>query len=173
MEFSEVLKKRKMIRKFQRKPVPDELIMKLLATAQRAPSAGFTQVQEFVIIKDEKTKNALAKAAFGQEQVSEAPVVIVVCSNWGRAHERYGERAKNFYSITDGAFSSLLILLSCIEHGLGACFVGAFHDEEVAKILKLPDKVRPIGIIAIGYPDEKPGKFHRFDLKKILHFEKW
>lgn len=173
MEFSEVLKKRKMVRKFKKKDVPDELIMKMLANAQRAPSAGFTQVQEFVIVKDEKTKEKLAKAALGQEQVSDAPVVIVVCSNWDRAYERYGERAKNFYSITDGAFSSLLILLSCIEHGLGACFVGAFHDEEVARILKLSEKVRPIGIIPIGYPDEKPGKFHRFDLEKILHFEKW
>jgi nitroreductase len=173
MEFEEVLKRRKMIRKYKDKPVPDSLIMKILRNAQRAPSAGFTQVQEFVIVKSQRVKEKLFHAALEQEQVRDAPVVIVVCSNTARSTPRYGKRGYDFYAVTDGAFASMLILLSCVEYGLGACFVGAFNEEAVAEILKLPKYVRPIGIITIGYPAEKPAKLKRIPLENLIHREEW
>lgn len=173
MDFEEVVRKRKMIRVYKQKPVPDSLIMKILRNAQRAPSAGFTQVQEFIIVKSERVKEKLFHAALEQEQVKEAPVVIIVCSNTARSTPRYGKRGYDFYAVTDGAFASMLILLSCVNYGLSACFVGAFNDEAVSEILKLPKYVRPIGIITIGYPAEKPEKLERFPLKNLIHREEW
>ena len=173
-ELDKVIRKRKMIRKYdQTREVPDKIINKLIDNASRAPSAGHTQVQEFVVIKDPSIKRKHRLASVNQEQVQEAPVLIVVCSNTSRSVGRYGERGKEFYSIIDGAFASMLILLTATNEGLGASFVGAFNDEKVSEILGLPEHVRPIGIIALGYSDEKPTRLERIQKDRLIHYERW
>lgn len=174
MDFDEVIRKRKMVREYdQDKKISDKIIMKLIRNAHRAPSAGHTQVQEFIIIKDHAIKKKLRKAAVSQEYVENAPVLIVVCSNTSRSISRYGSRGKQFYSIIDGAFASMLILLTAVNKGIGSCFVGAFQDDKVSEILQLPKYVKPIGIIALGFPAEDPGKFKRIDISKVVHYEKY
>ena len=162
MDFDDVVKRRKMIREYDldRQQIPDQIITKLIKNAHRAPSAGHTQVQEFIVVKDASTKKKLRKAAVNQEYVERAPLLIVVCSNTSR-------------SVIDGAFASVLILLSAVNEGIGACFVGAFEDNKVSEILELPKDVRPTGIICIGYPAEKPEKLERIDVKALVHYEKY
>jgi nitroreductase len=149
MDFDEVVKRRKMIREYDldRQQIPDKILTKLIKNAHKAPSAGHTQVQEFIIVKNASTKKKLRKAAVNQEYVQNAPLLIVVCSNTSRSVGRYGIRGREFYSIIDGAFASMLILLSAVNEGIGACFVGAFEDNKVSEILEVPKDVRPIGII--------------------------
>ncbi len=174
MDFDEVIRKRKMIREYDLgRQIPNEIISKLIKNAHTAPSAGHTQVQEFIIVKDDSIKKKLRKAAVNQEYLEKAPVLIVVCSNTSRSVGRYGNRGKEFYSITDGAFASILILLTVVNEGISACFVGAFEDNKVSEILGLPKNVRPIGIICIGYPAERPGKFERIDIDALVHYEKY
>jgi nitroreductase len=174
MEFDEVVKKRKMIREYQQdRQIPTDIINKLLRNAQRSPSAGHTQVQEFIIVLDPVTKRKLCEASLGQRQVEDAPVLIVVCSNTSRSVNRYRKRGTDFYSIIDGAFASMIILLSAINEGIGASFVGAFEDNKVTKILGLPVHVKPIGIIALGYPAEKPERLERIDIHNLIHYERY
>lgn len=173
MEFELVLKKRRMVRSFKDRQVADAQIVRLLKNAHRAPSAGFLQQQEFIVIKNKEIKVKLAEAAVGQSFIAQAPVVIVVCSNTDRVVKRYGDRGVNFYSVIDGAFASMLILLTVVNEGIAACFVGAFNDNEVSKILKLPKHVKPIGIIPVGYADEPPEKFARMSLEEIVHYERY
>jgi len=174
MDFDEVIRKRKMIREYDYgKQISDKIIMKLIRNAHRAPSAGHTQVQEFIIVKDLAIKKKLRKAAVGQEYVEKAPVLIVVCSNTSRSISRYGNRGKQFYSITDGAFASMLILLTAVNEGIGACFVGAFEDNKVSAILELPEFVKPIGIICIGYPAKEPERIERISLRELIYYEKY
>ena len=71
------------------------------------------------------------------------------------------------------AFASMIILLSAVNEGIGASFVGAFEDDKVTKILGLPVHVKPIGIIALGYPAEKPERFERIELNSLIHYEKY
>jgi nitroreductase len=66
-----------------------------------------------------------------------------------------------------------LILLAVVEEGLGACFVGSFYDEEVQEVLSLPQEVRPIGIIPIGYCAEGPRKFRRRSREQIVHRDRY
>jgi nitroreductase len=173
-EFDDIIKRRKMVRQYiQDKPIPHEIVDKLIANAHRAPSAGHTQVQEFIIVQDPVIKKKLGEAALNQEQVYDAPLLIVVCANTSRSVGRYGKRGREFYSIIDGAFASMLILLTAVNEGIGACFVGAFLDVKVSEILELPDYVKPIGIIALGFPAEDPGKFKRIDISKLVHNEKY
>jgi nitroreductase len=175
MDFDEVVKSRKMIREYDsdRQQIPDRIVTNVIKNAHRAPSAGHTQVQEFIIVKDDSTKKKLRKAAVNQEYVEKAPLLIVVCSNTSRSVGRYGSRGREFYSIIDGAFASMLILLSAVNEGIGACFVGAFEDTKVSQILELPKDVKPIGIICLGYPAEKPEKLERIDVKALVHYEKY
>jgi nitroreductase len=174
LDFDEVVRKRKMIRQYDaERQVPDEIVRKLIKNAHRAPSAGHTQVQEFVIVKNPTIKKNLRKAAVNQEYVEQAPVLIVVCSDTSRSETRYGSRGSQFYSVIDGAFASMIILLTAINEEIDACFVGAFDDNKVSDILCLPKNVKPIGIICIGYPDEKPEKLERIDINALVHYEKY
>ena len=174
MDFEDVLKKRKMVRKFrQNKPISDKIISKLIRNAHRAPSAGHTQVQEFIIVKDPSIKKKLRIGTVDQEYVEDAPVLIVVCSNTSRSVGRYGIRGRDFYSIVDGAFASMLILLTAVNEGIGVCFVGAFDDIKVSKILEIPKQVRPIGILCVGYPDEEPERIERISLSKLVYYNKY
>jgi nitroreductase len=173
MELDRVIRKRRMVRAYRDMPLPDKIVDKLIANALRAPSAGHTQVQEFIIVRDPNTKRRLRHASVDQEQVENAPALIIVCANTSRSVQRYGQRGRNFYSIIDGAFSSMLILLTAISEDIGASFVGAFEDDKVSEILGLPDYVRPVGIIAIGFANEKRQKLKRIDGDQLVHSEKW
>jgi nitroreductase len=166
MDFDEVVKRRKMIREYDsdRQQIPDKILTRLIKNAYRASSAGHTQVQEFIIVKDASTKKKLRKAAVNQEYVQHVPLLIVVCSNTSRSIGHYGIRGREFYSIIDGAFASMLILLSAVNEGIGTCFVGAFEDNKLSEILE---------VICIGYPAEKPEKIERIDIKALLHYEKY
>ena len=167
MDFDEVIKKRKMIREYQQNSqVPTEIINKLLKNAHSSPSAGHTQVQEFVVIIDPITKWKLCQASLGQSQVEDASVLIVVCSNASRSVNRYGKRGREFYNVIDGAFASMIILLSAVNEGIGASFVGALEDDRVAKILGLR-------YMALGYPAEKPERFERIELNNLVHYERY
>ena len=81
-----------MIREFDPdKQIPEKIVMKLLRNAHRSPSAGHTQVQEFVIVRDRAIKRRLRQVAVDQEYVEEAPTLIVVCSDTSRSERRYGK----------------------------------------------------------------------------------
>lgn len=173
MEFSAVVRHRRMVRAFQPSPLEAGKLLSLLQNAHRAPSAGHLEPQEFVLVKDTPTKRRLAQAALGQEFIAQAPLVLVVCADARRNVWRYGQRGRDFYCVIDGAFASLLILLAAVDEGLGACFVGAFDDRQVARVLGLPPEVRPIGIIPVGYPAEAPERLGRRPLQEKVHLERW
>ena len=174
LSFASVVKRRGMIRKYEDKPVPDEAVKKLLHYAVRAPSAGNLQPWEFIIVRDPEVRAKLAKAAMNQNSVATAPVIIATCADTQRMGEKYGTRG-SFYSLVDTSFASLLILLGATEQGLGACFVGSYDSEQVAKIFQLPNHIRPVGLITIGYPAEQPRKPSnpKIPLEKLIHENTW
>jgi nitroreductase len=173
MDFETVVKKRRMCREFLERDVPQEKIDRILELASRYPSAGHTEPQEFIVVHNRRMKEDLAHAALDQMFVAQAPLVIVVISDVRRSARRYGERGVRFFSIIDGAFVAMLILLAVVEEGLGACFVGSFYDEQVQEVLGLPQEVRPIGIIPVGYCAEGPRKFRRRSREQIVHRDRY
>ena len=173
MDFELVVKKRRMCREYLDRDVPREKIDRILDLASRYPSAGHTEPQEFIVVRDQRVKEALARAALDQMFVAQAPLAIVVISDTRRSARRYGDRGLYFFSITDGSFAAMLILLAVVNEGLGACFVGSFYDEEVQQVLGLPQYVRPIGIIPIGYCAEGPKEFPRRSKAQIVHRDRY
>ena len=173
MEFQDLVRRRGMVRAFRPDAVPEELVRKLLGNAVRAPSAGNLQPWEFIIVRDEETKRRLAQAALGQTFLAEAPVVIATCRNMERNAGRYGDRGREFYSLIDASFATLMILLTARNEGLGACLVGAYRDEEVWRVLGLPEHVRSVGLVGVGWPAEPATKAERIPLAEVVHRERF
>jgi nitroreductase len=171
MDVLEAIKGRRSIRAFKSQNIPEEIVEKLVEAARWAPSAGNIQPWEFVVVRKPETKRKLAEAALGQTFIEEAPVVIVVCANENRSMQGYGMRGKTLYCIQDAAAATQNILLTAYSLGLGACWVGAFKEEEAKEILKVPSGVRPLAIIPIGYPDEAPTPRSRRPISQITHHE--
>lgn len=170
MEFEELIKVRRSIRAFQPIPVEDEKLRKILIAANLAPSAGNLQAYEIYVVKDQKVKARLARAAFDQEFISEAPIVLVFCANPLRSSIRYGRRGEELYSVQDATIATTFAMLMATNLGLGNVWVGAFDDEEVRRVLKLPKFLRPIAILPIGYPAERPEFVGRRSLEDIVHY---
>jgi nitroreductase len=170
----DVIKGRRSIRRFKRgEKVSEEDLKKILEAATYAPSAGNRQPWEFIIVENEDTKNKLAEAAYNQTWITEAPIIIVVCANEERSASRYGERGRTLYCIQDTAAAIQNMLLMAHSLGYGTCWVGAFNENEVRRILNIPISVRPVAIIPIGKPDEKPTMPPRIPIQKLIHYEKY
>ena len=105
--------------------------------------------------------------------IADAPVVIVVCANEPRSARYYGERGRRLYCIQDTAAATQNMLLAAHALGYGTCWVGAFLENEVKKVLEIPDHVRPVAIIPIGVPGEKPSPRPRIPLDEVVHYEKY
>ena len=92
MDFLEVVKKRKSIRRFQPKEVEEEKIQKILEIVRQAPSAGNLQAYKVFVIKTQEAKNKFYPASFGQEWIKQAAVLFVFCADKVSSSERYGQR---------------------------------------------------------------------------------
>jgi len=171
VDVFEAIKNRRSVRAFTNEPVSDEEVMKIIDSARWAPSAGNIQPWEFVVVRDAEIKRGLSAAALDQTLIEEAPVVIVVCANQLRSASGYGSRGVNLYCLQDTAAATQNMLLAAGALGLATCWVGAFQEEEARKVLNIPSGVRPVAIIPVGHPAEKPVARSRRPLSEIVHHE--
>ena len=141
--------------------------------AASAPSAGNLQPWELIVIKSKENKNRLARAALDQWFIAEAPVVVVICADVPRTSMRYGKRGESLYCIQDCAAACQNLLLAAHALGYGTCWIGAFDDVAVSSILGLPKSVRPLAIVPIGRPAEKPSPPRRISLGRLVHEERY
>jgi len=171
MDVLEAIKGRRSIRAFKSKEVTQETVEKIIDAVRWAPSAGNIQPWEFIIIREPEIKRRLVEAALDQTFIEEAPVVIVVCANENRSSQGYGIRGKTLYCIQDTAAAIQNLLLTAYSFGLGACWIGAFEEEEARETLKIPSGIRPIAIIPVGYPAETPPPRSKRPMSQIVHYE--
>ena len=155
MSILEIIKKRRSIRAFEKREIPKEVLEELKEALIWAPSAGNLQSRKFYFVFNEKIKRQLIEKAGVQDFVIQAPLVIIGCCDLEKI-SWYGKRGENLYSICDVSASIENLMLLATEKGLGTCWVGTFDEREVSKILNLPKNLRPIAIIPVGWPTEKP-----------------
>jgi len=197
LEFEKVVRKRRMIRNFQQKPVSKAAIDRILDLAQHAPSAGFSQGWAYVVVTDAALKKRIgeiqgeldfyAKRRF-QKFVSEAPVLIVACASEQLYHERYREPDKlqedgteigwpTPYWYFDIGSACMLIFLAAVNEGLAAAFTGVFRVHEMKILLGVPAHFHPVGVISIGFPAKdirSPSlKRGRRPLSDVVRYEHW
>jgi nitroreductase len=170
MDVFEAIKTRKSVRSFKDKPGEKEKIEKLLDAARLAPSASNRQEWRFVVVTDADKRKALAVAAKNQAFVGQAPVVFACCAETDNHLMSCGQPC---YPI-DVAIAMDHITLAAVELGLGTCWIGAFDEKEAKKVLGIPEKIRVVQLMPLGYPaDPSPVAKNRLPLEKIVRWEKW
>lgn len=167
MDILKAVKARRSIRDFQKKKIPQDLMNRLMEALIWAPSAGNLQSRKFYFIRNEGIKKLLSQAALNQNFLAEAPLVIVGCSD-SRIAYKYGDRGVDLYSIQDVSVSIMGMMLVAHENGLGSTWVGAFREQEVSQILRLPRHLRPVAIVPVGYPARIPSPPPRVSTKEAV-----
>ena len=170
MTVEEAIRKRYSVRNYSDKPVENEKIAALLEAARLAPSAGNRQEWRFVVVTDKGKRGQLVEASAGQKFVGEAPVVLVCCAETDFHKMRSGYECYLF----DVAIAIDHITLRATELGLGTCWIGAFYEDQVKKILNIPENIRVVELLTVGYPAEDKIKVkNRLPLEKIAFGEEW
>jgi len=152
-------------RKFESKHIDDKLIGVMLHMATHAASAGNIQEWQFIVVRDNEIKKKLSIAALDQTQIVQAPVDIVVCADLEKANLRYSKRGEVFYSIQDTAAAIQIILFTANALGLGSDWIKAFDEDRARTILGLPQNLRPVAIVPVGYAIEEVAE------RKLMPFE--
>lgn len=194
MDFSRLLRARRMVRAYTGEPVDEAALERILDAARRGPSAGFTQGQSFVVVTDPGTRRAIA-AACGEEEylargfnpwISSAPVHVIPCTDPSAYEARYAEQDKAasvppsrwdvpFWWV-DGGAALMLLLLAAVDEGLAAGFL-ATDSARLRDLLGIPAHVEPLGLVTIGHPapDRRSGSLARGrrPLDEVVHRDRW
>jgi nitroreductase len=199
MEFQELVRRRRMVRKFQPRAVSREVLLRVLEVARHAPSAGFSQGFDFLVLDEPGQVEWFYKITnhpnfpWEEEELSDhAPCLVLALSNKRTYLERYslpdkapfGLQKENSWAVPfwdiDTGMAAMLILLRAIEEGLGALFFGlVWGQPELLATLGVPNTCNLIGVIALGYPLESekfdPSRFaaKRRSLDSMVHFGGW
>jgi nitroreductase len=197
MDFQEVVRRRRMVRNFDDRAVPPEVLDRILDNARRAPSAGFSQGVDLLVLVGPEKVGLFWDATFPPPErdgfrwpgLFRAPVIVVPCSHKQAYLDRYAEPDKGWedrdegrwpvpYWDVDTAFATMAVLLSATDAGLGALFFGIFGGlPELRATFAIPDAFTPIGAIALGWPapDEPSPSLARGrrPREEVVHRGRW
>jgi nitroreductase len=199
MEFSDVVRKRRMVHVFQNRPVAADVIDRLLDIARRGPSAGFSQGTDFLVLDEPATRQRFweltddPKFPRQQDELDAAPpVLIILLADPDRYIERYSRPDKIAFGLdhadawpvkfwdTDTAMAGMLLLLAAVDVGLGGWYFGLPYGERSFRHeFDIPDERNVIGVIGLGYAgvDERPRgsaySLPRRSLHEMVHRNRW
>ncbi|HEU4426812.1 MAG TPA: nitroreductase family protein [Pilimelia sp.] len=192
MEFQEVVRRRRMVRRYDPdRSISPEIVDRIVRNALRAPSAGFSQGWGFLVLDTPEDlarfRTAVRPDADADNWFAaavEAPLLIVPHANKDAYLDRYAQPDKGFtgewpapYWDIDTGFASLLMLLTAVDAGLGACFFGIPVERLAAyrEAFGVPDRFRPIGAVSIGYPAEpaRDLRDRRKPVGEVVHRGRW
>jgi nitroreductase len=145
MDVFEALQKRKSIRNYEKKPVKKETLEKLLEAARGSPSANNLQPWHFIVVTEADKRKALAKGMYAKF-LAQTPAVIVLCGD---------QKASPDWYIVDVALAGENMVLAATAEGLGTCWVGSFEEPAVKQLLGVPEDLRVVAMLAVGYSSEK------------------
>jgi nitroreductase len=170
MNVKETIDFRKSIRKYQDKPISEEIINELLNAARKAPSAKNIQSHRYFIVKDKAIKDKLIKhEAFKQPFVNDAPLIIICCadpSQYPKSTEV--DESPDIYAYIDLSIAASFLVLRATELGLGTVFVAWIYRDIIKELLNIPQNYIIPFVIPVGYPAEDPAPRSRKRLDEII-----
>lgn len=164
MNVHEAIQTRRSVRAFRSAPVPEDVLERILEAVRIAPSAKNRQPWKLIVVTDPNKRTQLAAAAKNQRFVGQAPVVIAAVG-------LHPERVMSCGTLSDPVDVSIALdhlSLAAVEEGLGTCWIGAFDQEAAREILEVPDPLRIVVMMILGYPADTPGKKNRKPIGEIL-----
>lgn len=169
MEVSQAIKERRSIRSFKKEKVPKEEIKKLIEAAVWAPSGSNLYSWQIKVVRGSKKRNV---ERFSPGLMGNPPVLLVLCNDDEKSLES-SKLAKEVLSIMDIAIAAQNICLQATDMGLGTCYIGSFNKKAVKEILDLPDKIRPVLILSLGYPKKVPEPPSKKDVEETVEWIGW
>jgi nitroreductase len=169
MDVKDAINKRRSIRKWQNKEIPEEAIKELLEAARRAPSAKNVQSHKYFIARGKIKSELVEGGAFKRPFVGEAPLIIVCCADPSEYPESVEvDESPEHYAYIDLSIAASFLTLRATELGLGTVFIAWIYREKIREILGIPEKYIIPFVIPIGYPDENPPEKPRKNLNEIM-----
>ncbi|MGB9756546.1 MAG: nitroreductase family protein [Candidatus Bathyarchaeales archaeon] len=170
MNVFDAVEKRRSIRKFKPEPVKDADLKRILEAGRLAPSGGNRQPWYFIIVRDMETKRALSIAANNQKFIADADVVIVALGDPSVSSTKmpYTLSTTRIPHLQDPMIAIEHMILAATALRYGTCWIGAFNQEEVKRILKIPENLAVVALLPIGVPDESPPPRPRKAFKEIF-----
>lgn len=169
MAMLPAIAKRRSIRNFKPDPVEKEILQRILEAGRLAPSAKNRQEWRFIVIQKKDVRDRVKEAAFGQDYVGEAPVIVAFCTT------NIGYRMPNgqlSYPV-DLSFAASFMLLQAVSEGLGTCCLTTFDEQMVKEIISAPYSMKVVLLLLLGYTDETPEPPLRKPLKSITSYDHW
>ena len=177
--FMRIVAQRKSIRRFNKKDLKREDVLKCLEAARLAPSAENAQPWRYLVIDDPEVKKKYEREAFsGIYSVSkfarEAPVFILVLARLNVITHRIGKQIQNIqFHLIDIGISGEHLVLQAEELGIGTCWVGWFNIRKTRRFFSIPNKYKIVALIAMGRYDKRPSRERkRKKLEEIVWFNK-
>jgi nitroreductase len=163
VEYLQLIKKRRSIRKYKPDPVSDKDIETILEAARLAPSWSNLQCWHYITVTDQSIKEKLAGEK--RKWLSDAPVIIVACADPNES----GQKPGMDYFMLDIGISFEHLILAATDLGLGTCWIGAFNEKKAKEALGIPEEIRVVAMTPLGYPDEKKDSVYaRKSLREIV-----
>ena len=167
MDFMDVVRARRSVRRYRPDPVPQAKLDHLLEAARLAPSWANGQCWSFILVTDPKAKSRLAEA--GNEWVEQAPVVIAACAD----PRKSGSKKDQPYYLVDIGIAMEHLVLAATDQGLATCWVGWFDEQKARSALGVPKDIRLVALMPLGYADETPEARPRRSLGEIVYRDRW
>lgn len=142
-----------------------------MEAARLAPSGKNLQPWKFIVIREEEMKRSLAKASRGQLFMAGAPVILAACGCPDRSYPKQGNYMKSWP--IDVTIALQHLMLQAEDEGLGTCWIGAFEETDVKRLLCVPEDWRVLALTPLGYPDQVPDGRGRRPLSEIVSYEKF
>jgi len=171
MKLDDAINSRCSCREFNKKGVKWEKILDAIDSSSKIPFAGNINNLQFIIVENKETKNKLAEHS-QQHWIADAPFIIVVCSDEGRLEKLYNERGK-IYSRQQAGAAIQNLLLKLTDLKLSACWVGAYSDELIKQLLKIPGHINIEALIPVGNQKKATKKCKKLPLESLINWEIW
>jgi nitroreductase len=153
MNVFDAIKNRRSVRSYSKKAIPDDVMAKMRQALRWAPSACNFQPWRFILVSDAKLKQGIVEAAHNWSWLADAPVIIIACGFPDEAFKKMGGYGNSID--IDLAIAIDHLTLAAVEEGLGTCWIGAFDEAAVKPLLNIPDEVKVVAMIPLGYPSKK------------------
>ena len=182
MDFDDIISKRRSIRSYTDRDVPDALVTKLLAYGHAAPSAGNLHPWEFIVVRDPANRQRIVDTTFRgndfdgtahQDWLMEAPVFIVVVVNKAKSAARYAEKALKTLVYLDSSACVENMLLGAVHLGLASCYISGFREPELAEVLALPEGYEAVAVLPIGYGATEGVARPKTPVAELTHLERF
>jgi len=169
MDILPEILQRRSVRAFTSQPVEKDQVERILEAGRLAPSAKNRQEWRFVAIQKKETRQKMMEAAFGQDYVGQAPLVIAVCTTNIDYHMPNGQLS---YPI-DLSFAACQMVLQAVHEGLGTCCITTFDEQEVTDLLTIPFSMRVVCVLLVGHADGVPEPTPRKPLRQVSGKDHW